>query len=403
MIKSNNLIARAVTSGPMHHFFGYFGIQPWDAAGRYLVCLEVPFHHRVPRAEDKATVGVVELSSKKFIPLAETSAWNFQQASMMHWLPTAPDSEIIFNDREVTRFVSVIINVHTGERRTLPRPVGAMSHNGKTALSYNFGRLQWTRRDYGYAGLDDPYAGKHDPLEDGIYSVDLESDEYWRVVSLADVFAALGGKPDEMKDHPVFFNHAAYNTDDSRFAFLIQWTSHLLPKWARMWRLKKLEKLGSIMFTAKTDGSELRCVSNFENVSHYDWRNAREILMWANLRGHQNFYLVADGEDKFRAIGEKVLTEDGHCSFSPNRRWILTDTYRDPRRTQYSTLKMFAWEQGPEFILGRYYSPPAFVKEIRCDLHPRWNRTGTHICFDSIHEGTRQLYVMDVSSLTGEL
>jgi hypothetical protein len=399
MIKINNPAARAVTSGPMHHFFGYYGIQPWDSTGRYLLSLEAPFQDHPPCAEDRVTVGAVELSSAKFIPLAQTRAWNFQQASMMHWLPTSPNSRIIFNDRESDRFVSVILDINTRERRILPRPIGAMSHNGKTALSINFSRLQWTRRDYGYAGIDDPYMRNLHPLEDSIYSVDLESGEVWRAVSLADVFAALGGKPDEMKNHPVFFNHLTYNKDDSRFAFMIQWKSHLLPTWMSFWKLRKLWKLGSLMFTVNTDGSDLRRVVNFENVSHYDWRSSHEILMTARRKGRDSYYLVDDANGEFRQIGEKVLTSDGHCSFSPNGRWLLTDTY--PDKSRHSTLKLFAWENGPELGLGRYYTPPKYVDEIRCDLHPRWNRTGNQICFDSVHEGSRQMYVLDVSNLTG--
>jgi hypothetical protein len=379
----------------MNHFFGYYAIQPWNADGTYLLCLEVPFQDHMPSPEDKATVGVVECSSGRFIPLADTRAWNFQQASMMHWLPTAPKSEIIFNDRQANCFMSVILNVHTREHRTLTRPIAAISKSGKRALSLNFSRLQWgVRRDYGYAGVDDVYAGKLHPLEESIYSIDLESDEQWPVVSLADVFATLGGRIEEMKKYPVCFNHVAYNTDDSRFAFLIQWSGPLFPKWMRIWKLKKLERGGAIMFTAKTDGSDLQCLTGFGNVSHYDWRSPSEILMWAKRGDHSNFYLVA--KDQWRSIADGVLTEDGHCSFSPDREWIVTDTY--PDRTNHRTLKLFRWENGPQIILGRFYSSPTFTKEIRCDLHPRWDRPGTQICFDSIHEGTRQLYVIDVSN-----
>ncbi len=33
--------------------------------------------------------------------------------------------------------------------------------------------------------------------------------------------------------------------------------------------------------------------------------------------------------------------------------------------------------------------------DLRCDLHPRWNRTGTQICFDALEQETwtRQLHV----------
>ena len=34
---------------------------------------------------------------------------------------------------------------------------------------------------------------------------------------------------------------------------------------------------------------------------------------------------------------------------------------------------------------------------FHCDLHPRWSNNGEVVYFDSIHEGTRQIYSVDVS------
>ena len=36
---------------------------------------------------------------------------------------------------------------------------------------------------------------------------------------------------------------------------------------------------------------------------------------------------------------------------------------------------------------------------LHCDLHPRWSRDGQLAIFDSIHEGTRQIYVAHVGEL----
>jgi 2-polyprenyl-6-methoxyphenol hydroxylase-like FAD-dependent oxidoreductase len=41
--------------------------------------------------------------------------------------------------------------------------------------------------------------------------------------------------------------------------------------------------------------------------------------------------------------------------------------------------------------------------EIRCDLHPRWNRTGDAISFDSLHEGFRGVYSMQIGPLLRQL
>ena len=39
---------------------------------------------------------------------------------------------------------------------------------------------------------------------------------------------------------------------------------------------------------------------------------------------------------------------------------------------------------------------------MRADLHPRWDRDQRRVCIDSIHEGSRQIYVLDATSLLAE-
>ena len=114
-----------LTRGPKHHFFGYYDIQTWDSTGRYVLALESDFDDRFPTAEDTAVVGMVEWETRRFHPLTQTRAWNLQQGCMLHWLPTAPDRKIIYNDRDGDgdRFVSVVMDVFSGEKRVLPRPV----------------------------------------------------------------------------------------------------------------------------------------------------------------------------------------------------------------------------------------------------------------------------------------
>ena len=99
-------------------------------------------------------------------------------------------------------------------------------------------------------------------------------------------------------------------------------------------------------------------------------------------------------------MGKDVLDRDGHCSYSPDRKWVLTDCYPssdDPHRT----LVLYHAETDRRVDVGRFYSPPAVTGPIRCDLHPRWSRDGRTVCIDSVHEGTRQMHVIDVTPVTG--
>ena len=84
--------ARPVTTGPNHHYFGYYDKFPWDKTGQYMVCLETTFIDHPPQPGDTATVGLIDLASgNAWKPLAQTRAWNWQQGSMIHWLETAPE------------------------------------------------------------------------------------------------------------------------------------------------------------------------------------------------------------------------------------------------------------------------------------------------------------------------
>lgn len=49
--------------------------------------------------------------------------------------------------------------------------------------------------------------------------------------------------------------------------------------------------------------------------------------------------------------------------------------------------------------LGKFYTMPRSVIDIRCDLHPRWNETGSMISFDSTHEGRRGIYLVQFEEI----
>ena len=67
-------VAIPLTRGPKHYFFGYYAVPPWDATGKYLLCLETSFHDRKPTASDRAVIGSVELETARWVPTATTDS-----------------------------------------------------------------------------------------------------------------------------------------------------------------------------------------------------------------------------------------------------------------------------------------------------------------------------------------
>ena len=374
----------AVTSGPKHHFFGYYDKSPWNAAGALLLAHEVPFNDRVPTADDSASVGVVHLRDRhRFEALGVARCWNWQQGAMLQWNPRAPDREFFYNDRRDGRFVAVLRDVHGKELRIYERPLYAISPDGKTACSLNFARLHTLRPGYGYAGAVDEFSGDPAPERDGIDRIDLTGGSIQRLVSLAELAARA---PVDSVGAAHYVNHVQISPSGIRLAFF-----HIWSKDVKTWRTR--------LYTIRLDGSELSCVLDASFISHYDWLDDERILVWADKPGTGRHFLLCDqNQPSVRVVGDHVLTEDGHCSFSPDRAWVLNDTY--PDLYDMRTLMLYRWPDGPRVDLARLHSPKArWWGEMRCDLHPRWRRDGKAICIDSVHSGERQMYVVDIQDV----
>src|SRR6185369_13344712 len=106
---------RVMTPPPKHHFFGYYGIPPWNRSQTRLVCLEVDFQDRFPEPGEKARIGFIDAARGGFQPVTETATWNLQQGCMLHWNPLAPDREILFNDRAGGDVITAVLDVESGK------------------------------------------------------------------------------------------------------------------------------------------------------------------------------------------------------------------------------------------------------------------------------------------------
>ncbi|MDW8322981.1 MAG: hypothetical protein RMK60_02660 [Burkholderiales bacterium] len=382
----------ALTYGPKHHFFGYYDKSPWNASGSLILAHEATFNDRPPEAEDTVGIGVVPRPGD-FVALTRSQAWNWQQGSMLQWHPTESEHRFVFNDRRNGTLVGVLYDLRSGEVAEYPRPIYALSPHGRWGYSLNFARLANHRPGYGYAGAIDPWADDPHPQDDGLWRIDLNSGAVELLVSLQ-ALAQRNPKP-SMRGAWHYLNHIQCAPTGGRVAFF-----HLWHRDPQRWEVR--------LYTCRTDGSELTCLLDTGFVSHYDWRNDDSLLVWARPpHGPARFLLLAhDGRyahplpqgGSYETFAADRLTEDGHCSFSPDGCWVLNDTYPD----QYGlrTLMLVRVADRQRFDIARLYSPKSrWWGEIRCDLHPRWSRDGKAVCIDSVHTGSRQMYVLDIGPL----
>lgn len=394
-IKQQLLPIERLTREPGQYFFGYYDLQPWSADGRHHLCHRVDFRDRLPAATDRAELGMVRMQDGEFIPLAETYAWNFQQGAMLQWNPARPDEEIIYNAVIDSAYKGVIRNIVTGAERILSRPIANVDPTGRWGLSTNFSRQFDFRPGYGYAGIEDPFKHEPAPKDDGIFLVDMASGES-RLILPLDSFRAFFPDVPPTADK-LMLNAITFNTDGTRFLALVRnmprpGASHV--HWS------------TVVLTANTDGSDVHRLIGPGYASHYHWRDPGHVLFYARP-DHQDkdgLFLVHDHTNEAEAINPAYFTFDGHCNYSPDRNFLLYDSY--PDEEGYRKLLLYDLRKRQAFTLAILLSErPGSIPtlDIRCDLHPRWNRDGTAISFDSIHEGHRHVYWMDVTGIVSPL
>jgi hypothetical protein len=369
-------------------FFGYFDKYPWDVTGRYVLANRAEFMDRQPNAEDKLIVGMLDRqNNNKFIKIGESSAWCWQQGCMLQWLNDKSGTKVIYNDREDDHFVARIVDISTGAKQTLCRPLYCLSPDGKYALSINFSRLDKERPGYGYTGGSDLFINENHPENDGIWLIDIAKNTAKLIISIDEIVNTFN-RP-EMNDHPNWFNHLLFSPDSQRFAFFHRW------RMPDGWHLTH-------MFTANIDGSDIYPLNLEDMSSHYTWFTNDKIINFANqYNSGWNYYEFTDRTNKVKAVGpDKLCGNDGHCSYSLDANWMLTDDYPTPENDNMRSLYLVNLKKNKVFVLGKFYADPSLAAPTRCDLHPRWSRDCSQICFDSIHEGTRHVYIMDVHQLT---
>lgn len=378
-----------LSTGSKHHFFGYYGINPWDRTSRYHLALETDFHTHRPLPEDVAVVGLVDRYTHQFTPYAQTSAFNLQQGSMMHWIGDTTrddnhgvDAEFTFNDWENGTLVSRALNPTTGAVRTIQGAIAAVSPTAPHAIGLNYGRMAHCRAVVGYATDSRSDNVEAQPEEDGLYQLDLQDGSAELVLSIADVIRA--STDERVVGKRTWFNHVLFNTDGTRLLFFC--------------RVRQETGFYTSLWTVNPDGSDLEMQIPFGyRVSHFDWRTPTQILVSSDIVGEMGFVEFTDGVRDFAPIGRGVLPNDGHASFSPDRQWLLCDTYpRGPERL--AQLMVYNVAENRKIVLGEFHHEEQFTGDIRCDLHPRWAPDGKTITFDSVHEGSRQIYLVDLSS-----
>ena len=441
---TENLKTYRLTKPKKHHFFGFHDLLISNKKGDKVLSLQVDDIDHPPRIGQKANIGFIDDDSNEFHYIASTTAWNFPQGARLQWV--GDTDKIIFNDKVGEDWGARLFDANSKlEVDNFPYPIHVLDADSMTGFSINYSRLH-RLGGYGYIGFDDKYKDAGAPIHDGINKINLITKRVELIVSIADI---ANFEMSQGSGHH-YLTHLSLNPSCTRIAFL------------HRYRLEDGGEMTRLM-TLGVDGSDLKCLilgflSHFDwkkdgqiliwGRKNQAIANLRDSKLLSNsvlskviklvkpivrkLIGSSNimsmhFMLVNESNQQVEQISHDVINSDGHPMINPiNRDWMINDTYPDKEGVRF--LMLYNFKTNTRVDLGKYRMldkvPNAKIVEefslvldpsirsvfkaeqyaftrsgLHCDLHPRWLADGKSVAFDSIHEGMRQIYIIDVSNI----
>lgn len=368
------------------YFYGYYDKSPWDKNDRYMLCIRVKQAYKSVAPKEKGEIVIIDTKeNNKVIKIADTKSWNVQQGCMAQWLGPDFSEKIIYNDFRNGEYCSVIFNVKLNiEEKVINKPIYDVSRDGKFALSLDFSRLHRLRKGYGYSNLPDTTENDLCPNETCIWKININTNEVVDLLKYTDFSNFEANETMIGAEHKV--NHIMISPNGKRFMVLHRWF--------------KRGRKNTRLVTVNCDGSDMYNLSDDVFVSHCYWKNDEEILSF--LRKEEtgdHYYLMKDRTQEYKMLWPELNT-DGHCSYSPNGNLIITDTYPNRKRLAHAFV---CKENGEVKKIASVFAPFRYDNDVRCDLHPRWNREGNKVCIDSVHNGKRALYMIDLNQQIDDL
>lgn len=389
-IKSEgNIVRMSPDDSDNEYFFGYYDKSPWDATGRYMLCMKAKDTWSEPDPLGKAEILLLDTEeglngsngSNGAKVIATTHCWNVQQGCMAQWLGPDFKSRILYNDMRDGKYVSVILDVNTFQERVLPMAVYTVSADGRTALSLDFSRLHSLRLGYGYAELPEVTKGVALPDTTAVWKMDLETGEVKELRKYTD-FANFQPRPEMQEAGSVHkVNHLMLSPNGKRFMVLYRWFCG--------------QRKYTRLVTCNVDGTDMYVLSDDDMVSHCYWKNDEEIIAFERKKEEgTGYYLMKDKTQEWKHLWKK-LSNDGHPSYCPtDKDLVVFDTYPDRARIQ--EVKVARDTEENVKVVARIFAPFKYDNDTRCDCHPRWSRDGRKVAFDSTFEGRKGLYVVNI-------
>ncbi|MDF2646973.1 MAG: hypothetical protein K0Q73_2778, partial [Paenibacillus sp.] len=243
----------------------------------------------------------------------------------------------------------------------------------------------------------------------GLYMTDAVTGKRQLLVSIRDVFdRALPNIPRTCYEQGECYGfHCKFNSQGDRLLFTMRWFQTDMDQ---PWNMLA-NGLDYWVVTMRPDGSDIAVAVGPEQWRkgghHINWfPDGEKLSMNLCVDGDNKLYLAqvnADGTDLHKIIDE--LPGSGHPTVHPDGIHILTDAYEGEEVSFGDGTVPLRWiniTEKTEKTIVRIRvsnSATAISSALRVDPHPAWDSEFKRIAFNGFVNGTRRVFVADLSSL----
>lgn len=411
--KGVNLVGS--TSKQYDHSVGFHDIKPFNSKNDdFLLVHRFPIKNTQFSDKIETEICLWNYKNSKTEIIDKTNAWSWEQGSRLQWID---ENTIVYNKINNNKLGCLVNDIKNNDKKFLDRPIYSLSKNNEF-LSISFSYLWKVWKNYGYH-LDEKINLRYSEdfyNHEGIFLCDFNNNSRL-ILSIAEAIKICGLQNDNKK---YFLAHPTFSPDGYKFLSLLRYFSD---------DNNLISYL--IYFDCKNNNHKILAK---ERVSHFEWLDNNTIVVWArklptgiqSIRSNfiiekylisnlkklikklnpklkkkilsTHYYIIKiNNNNKSEIINNNLLDVDGHPQISHDGKYLIFDTYAD--ELNYQSLILYNLKNKKSYLLGRFKLDTYLnQKSLKYDLHPRWNKKGNLINFDSSHDGSRQTYVLNIEN-----
>jgi len=359
-------------------YFGYYDKSPLNLTNEYVVFQSSNINTKnIPDSQVPVDIAVYNIKNNNYELIGQSYTYNWQQGTKLMWIDKY---KFIYNDYDEGRkeYISKIYDLKIKETKVIDYPIYDCFED-KFAISLNFERLNIARADYSYNNLRLEIDWL-DNSSDGLYYIDFKQNSSSLLISIENIIKF--NYKETMKGAKHKFNHVMISPDGNKMMFMHRW---FLNDGRRF----------DTLYISDIDGSNIKILADDDMVSHCFWFDNSHIFAYLRDKDiGDKYYMLNINNNEKEVVGPSIIDKfgDGHPHVYGNK--IIFDTYPDKARMK--NLFMYDYETKELLKLGEFLESFEFYGETRCDLHPRFSFDGKKVFFDSVHEGKRGLYMIEL-------